>query len=98
VRDTRITTKHGPGGVIGKLPTAAAAKGLRMPAWYTPPAASFSDLRVAYPSSTTRCRARPTPSKVTLVNLAFLLAGAAMVRTGYQRLKKSVGGIGDAVC
>lgn len=93
--DTRITTKHGPGGVIGTLPTAAAAQGLRMPAWYTPQRAGiFSDLRVAYLSEYDSLPGKAHAIKVTLVNLVFLLGGAMMVRTGYRRLKNSGGGIG----
>lgn len=91
--DTRITTKHGPGGVIGTLPTATAVQGMRMPAWYTPNAGGvFSDLRVAYLSEYDSLPGKAHAIKVTLVNLAFLVAGAATIRTGYWRLKKSVDG------
>jgi len=94
--DTRITIKHGPGGVIGTLPTAAAAQGMRMPVWYTPQRAGvFSDLRIAYLSEYETLPGRAHVAKVTAVNLGFLIAGAMMVRTGYRRLKKTVGGIGD---
>ena len=96
--DTRITIKHGPGGVIGTLPTAAAAQGMRMPAWYTPERAGiFSDLRVAYLSEYDPLPGKAHAIKVTLVNLVFLIAGAAMVRTGYRRLKQTVAGILDVV-
>lgn len=96
--DSRITIKHGPGGMIGTLPTAAAAQGLRMPAWYSPNAGGiFGDLRVVYLSEYDPLPGTAHAIKVTLVNLVFLIAGAMMVRTGYRRLKKSVGGIGDVV-
>jgi len=92
--DTRITTKHGPGGVIGTLPTGAAAKGLRMPVWYTPQRAGiFSDLRIAYLSEYETLPGPAHIAKVTLVNLLFLLTSTMMVRTGYRRLKKSDGPI-----
>jgi len=87
--DARITTKHGPGGAIGRYPPAINAKGRRMPAWYTPDAGGvLSDLRIAYLSEYDSLPHPVHVAKVTLVNLLVLTIGAMMIRTGFRRLKR----------